>query len=383
MASRIFYIVRKEIRQAFREPRMRAMFFAPPIIQLLVFGYAVNLDVETAKMAWVDQDHTPQSRELLARFTGSSRFQLVATRQSESEAGPVLDAGKVDLVVGVLPGFARDVMRGKTTSVQVLVNGSNSNTASLVASYASNVVAGYAADVLNDQSRAKLAARMAPGPIHPPVPSLVLRSRVWFNPDLKSRNYFVPGVVVNIIALVTLMLTAMAIVREKEIGTMEQLMVTPIKPLELMIGKTLPFAVVGLIDMVLVVVVARLLFHVPFVGSGLLLLFASICFLLTSLGAGLFISTISRTQQQAMMSTSLFFQPAFLLSGFTFPIRNMPPPVQYLTYLNPVRYFMEIVRGLFLKGSGITVLWPQMLALAVLGMVIITLSAKRFHKRLE
>jgi len=178
------------------------------------------------------------------------------------------------------------------------------------------------------------------------------------------------------------MLTAMAIVREKEIGTMEQLMVTPIKPIELMIGKTLPFAVVGLIDMVLVVVVARLLFHVPFRGSGLLLLAASVCFLLTSLGVRLFISTISRTQQ-AMMTTFLFFQPSFLLSGFTFPIRNMPQAVQYLTRLNPVRYFMEIVRGLFLKGSGITVLWPQMLALAVIGVVVMGLSAARFHKRLE
>jgi len=173
-----------------------------------------------------------------------------------------------------------------------------------------------------------------------------------------------------------------AIVREKEIGTTEQLMVTPVKPLELMIGKTLPFAVVGLIDMVLVVVVARLLFHVPFRGSGLLLLAASICFLLTSLGVGLFISTISRTQQQAMMTAFLFFQPSFLLSGFTFPIRNMLQAVQYLTLLNPVRYFMEIVRGLFLKGSGITVLWPQMLALAVIGVVVMGLSAARFHKRL-
>jgi ABC-2 type transport system permease protein len=164
---------------------------------------------------------------------------------------------------------------------------------------------------------------------------------------------------------------------------MEQLMVTPIKPIELMIGKTLPFAAVGIVDMVLVVIVARLLFHVPFRGSGLILLLASICFLLTSLGAGLFISTVSRTQQQAMMTTFLFFQPCFLLSGFTFPIRNMPVVVQYITYLNPVRYFMEIVRGLFLKGSGIGVLWPQMVALAVIGVVVMTLSASRFHKRLE
>jgi len=383
MSNRILYIIRKEVRQAFREPRMRAMLFVPPIIQLLVFGYAVNLDVENAAMAWVDQDRTPESRELLSKFEGSNRFEVVATPGSEREVAPLLDSGKVDVVVRVLPGFGRDVLRGKATSVQVLVNGSNSNTASLVATYASGVIAGYASDVMNEQARQKLVGRTSKGPIHPAIPSLNLRSRVWFNPDLKSRNYFVPGVAANIIALVTLMLTAMAIVREKEIGTMEQLMVTPIKPIELMIGKTLPFAVVGLIDMVLVVVVARLLFHVPFRGSGLLLLAASICFLLTSLGVGLFISTISRTQQQAMMTTFLFFQPSFLLSGFTFPIRNMPQAVQYLTLLNPVRYFMEIVRGLFLKGSGITVLWPQMLALAVIGVVVMGLSAARFHKRLE
>jgi ABC-2 type transport system permease protein len=383
MSRRILYIVRKEVRQAFREPRMRAMLFVPPIIQLLIFGFAVNLDVENAAMAWVDQDRTPQSRELLSKFEGSRRFEVIATPSSETDVTKLLDSGNADLVVRVLPGFGRDVLRGKATSVQVLVNGSNSNTASLVASYATGVIGGYARDAMNEQARAKLAGRTANGPIHPAIPSVKLQSRVWFNPDLKSRNYFVPGVVANIIALVTLMLTAMAIVREKEIGTMEQLMVTPIKPLELMIGKTLPFAVVGLIDMVLVVVVARLLFHVPFRGNGLFLLAASVCFLLTSLGAGLFISTISRTQQQAMMTTFLFFQPCFLLSGFTFPVRNMPEIVQYVTYINPVRYFMEIVRGVFLKGSGITVLWPQMLALAAIGVVVMTLSAARFHKRLE
>lgn len=383
MSNRILYIIRKEVRQAFREPRMRVMLFVPPIIQLLVFGYAVNLDVENAQMIWLDQDRTPESRELFSKFEGSSRFSVIGTPASGNEIAGWLDSGRADLAVRVLPGFARDIQRGRKTSVQVLVNGSDSNKASLVASYATSVVSSYSQDVMNEQARDKLVGRTAQGPIHPGIPTLNLRSRVWFNPDLKSRNYFVPGVVVNIIALVTLMLTAMAIVREKEIGTMEQLMVTPIKPVELMIGKTLPFAVVGLVDMVLVVIVARLLFHVPFRGSGLILLLASICFLLTSLGAGLFISTVSRTQQQAMMTTFLFFQPCFLLSGFAFPIRNMPIVVQYITYLNPVRYFMEIVRGLFLKGSGISVLWPQMVALAVIGVVVMWRSAARFHKRLE
>src|SRR5579884_1999263 len=290
MRKRILHIVRKEIRQAFREPRMRVMLFLPPIIQLLVFGYAVNLDVETATMAWIDQDHTEQSRDLRGRFEGSGRFRIVAAPDSDRDITRMLDDRNVDVVVRVLPNFGRDVLRGRATSVQVLVNGTNSNTASLVASYASSVISEFSADTMKEQARVKLAGR--PAPVNFALPSPEMRARVWFNPDLKSRNYFVPGVVVNIIALVTLMLTAMAIVREKEIGTMEQLMVTPIRPIELMIGKTLPFAAVGLVDMVMIVIVARLIFHVPFRGSGLLLLFASVLFLLTSLGAGLFISTV-------------------------------------------------------------------------------------------
>lgn len=383
MWERLREIIRKEFRQAFREPRMRNMLFLPPLVQLLVFGYAVNLDVEHSTMAWMDRDQTAESRELLAAFQGSGRFEVVATPGSDREAQDLLDSSKVDAVVTVLAGFQRDIQRGRTTSVQILLNGSNSNTASIVSSYASSIVAAFAGEVMEEQNRNRLAARMMPAPVHLGVPRLNLQSRVWFNPDLRSRNYFVPGVVVNIITVITLMLTAMAIVREKEIGTMEQLMVTPIRPIELMLGKTLPFALVGLVDTALVVIASLLLFHVPFRGSALLLFFCACLFLMTTLGAGLFISTISRTQQQAMMTTFLFFQPFFLLSGFAFPIRNMPQPIQYLTYLNPVRYFIEIVRGLFLKGSGVSVLWPQMLALAVFGVVILSLSAMRFRKRLD
>jgi ABC-2 type transport system permease protein len=383
MRERLLCIIRKEFRQAFREPRMRGMLFMPPLIQLLVFGFAVNLDVDHADLAWMDGDHTFESRELLSAFQGSGRFNVVALPSNDREVQALLDGSKADLVVRVLPGFERDIHRGRTTSVQVLINGANSNTASIVSSYASSIVTGFASQVLQEQTRDRLAARQVSAPVSFRVPRLTLQSRVWFNPDLRSRNYFVPGVVVNIIMMVTLMLTAMAIVREKEIGTMEQLMVTPLRPIELMLGKTLPFALIGLVDTVMVVVAAILLFHVPFRGSALLLFFCGSIFLMTSLGAGLFISTISNTQQQAMMTTFLFFQPFFLLSGFAFPIRNMPEPIQYLTLLNPVRYFMEIVRGLFLKGSGVDVLWPQMLALAVFGVVILTLSSLRFRKRLD
>ena len=383
MRERLQEIIRKEFRQAFRDARMRTLLFLPPLLQLVIFGLAVNLDVDNAQMAWMDGDRTFQSRELLSAFQGSGRFKLVATPASDREAQALLDAGKTDLVVRVLPGFERDIRRNRTTSVQILINGANSNTANIVSAYASSIVAGFAAQVMQQQNRDRLAARMVQAPVHISVAEVKAQSRVWFNPELKSRNYFVPGIVVNILMQITLMMTAMAIVREKEIGTMEQLMVTPIRPIELMLGKTLPFALVGLVDMVLVVAASLLLFDVPFRGSALVLLICAILFLMTSLGAGLFISTISQTQQQAMMTTFLLFQPFFLLSGFTFPLRNMPEPVQYLTILNPVRYFIEIVRGLFLKGSGVSVLWPQMLALGIFGVVILTLSALRFRKRLD
>jgi len=233
--------------------------------------------------------------------------------------------------------------------------------------------------------REKLVAATAAagGPVSFAIPNINARSRVWFNPELKSRVYFVPGIIVNIIMLVTVMLTAMAIVREKEIGTMEQLMVTPIRPIELILGKTLPFAGVGLVNMIMITVAALLIFNVPLRGHWPALLVSTILFLMTTLGSGLFISTISQTQQQAMMSSFFFFQPAFMLSGFAFPVRNMPEPVQWLTYLNPARYFMDIVRGVFLKGTGFEVLWPQMTALAVLGVTVLLLAALRFHKRLD
>jgi ABC-2 type transport system permease protein len=377
--------MRKEFLQVLRDPRMRAMLFMPPLIQLLIFGFAANLDVNTAKIAWMDQDQSTASRELLSQFQGSGRFLIIAEPETEAQMQQLLDRATVDGVVRVLPGFARDVERGRPTSVQVLLDGTNSNTASIVSNYAAQTIARYSSEVMTQLSRSKMVAgtMAAGGAVHPAVPNIVARSRVWFNPDLKSRNYFIPGVVVNIITLVTMMLTAMAIVREKEIGTMEQLLVTPIRATELILGKTLPFVLVGLWDMLLVVAAALLVFHVPFAGNFGLLVVSTLLFLLTSLGAGLFISTISRTQQQAMMTMGLIFQPFFMLSGFSFPIRNMPVSMQMLTYINPVRYFMEIVRGVFLQGTGITTLWPQMVALAVFGVTILSLSVLRFHKQLE
>ncbi len=382
MWERVQVILRKEFIQTLRNPRMRFLLFLPPVLQLIIFGYAVTLDVDHARIAWMDMDNTPESRALLARFEGSGHFDIVATPRSEEDVQRVLDRGEAHAVVRVLPNFARDLMRGRSTEVQVLVDGTNSNTASLVSSYAASVIASFSQD---EAPRPKgVGAAVVTSGASPNSPGLVTpRSRVWFNPDLRSRNYFVPGVAANILMMITLMLTGQAIIREKEIGTMEQLMVTPMRPIELMLGKTLPFALVGIIDMIIITVAALLIFHVPFRGSFLLLLFCAILFLMTSLGAGLFLSTISQTQQQANMMSFFFNTPAFMLSGFTFPIRNMPMVVQYLTYLNPLRYFMEIIRGVFLKGVGVDVLWPKMLALAIYGVLILGLSALRFRKTLD
>jgi ABC-2 type transport system permease protein len=383
MWERILVILRKEFRQALREPRMRVLLFVPPMVQLLIFGYAVNLDVDHVHIAWSDQDRTPQSRDLRARFEASGRFDVVAWAASENDVQRLLDRGEVQAVVRIQPNFAADLARGRASQVQVLIDGTNSNTASLVANYAGQIIAAYSAEQLAGQQNVRLLTRSPGAPANLSVPRVTAVSRVWFNPELKSRNYFIPGVVANIIMIVTLMLTSLAIVREKEIGTMEQLMVTPVRPIEIMLGKTIPFGVVGLLDVVLITTVALVVFQIPFRGHVLWLLASSVLFLMTTLGAGLFISTISQTQQQAMMSSFFFSTPAFMLSGFTFPIRNMPEVVQWVTYLNPMRYFVEIVRGIFLKGAGPSVLWPQMLALGVYGVTVILLSAARFHKKLD
>jgi ABC-2 type transport system permease protein len=385
MWERIREIVRKEFFQTLRDPRTRVLLFGPPLIQLIIFGYAVNMDVELTRIAWMDMDRTPESRQLLSAFQGSKYFAVQEVLAGENQIAEVLDRGQIQAVVRVLPGFARDIHRGSAAEVQILVDGTNSNTAGIMSNYLLQAIAGYAGAVLQGQRNSRVMARAGSdsGPAPSGTGGLTVQSRVWFNPDLKSRVYFVPGVIVNIIALVTIMLTAMSIVREKEIGTMEQLMVTPLRPIELMLGKLLPFAMVGIFQVVLITAAALLIFGIPLRGSVALLFAAALLFLLTTLGVGLFISTISRTQQQAMMSSFFFFMPALLLSGFAFPIRNMPLPVQYLTYLIPLRYFMEIVRGIFLKGIGVQYLWPQIAALFLFGTAILGLSALRFRKRLD
>ncbi|HTY64794.1 MAG TPA: ABC transporter permease [Acidobacteriota bacterium] len=385
MWNRIFAIIRKEFFQTLRDPRSRALLIGPPLLQLILFGYAVNLDVENARTAWLDMDRTPESRELLSEFQGSRYFRISAFPATDREIQDLMDHAEVQAVIRVLPGYSRDVKRGNSASVQILVDGTNSNTASIVASYATQIVVAHASRTLSEQQNSRLVGPTAKtgGPAPAVIPVLIAQSRVWFNSGLVSRVYFVPGVIVNIIALVTIMLTAMSIVREKEIGTMEQLMVTPVRPIEVIVGKLLPFAVVGVFQVALVIFAARMIFNVPIRGNIALIFGCGLLFLLSTLGVGLFISTISHTQQQAMMSSFFFFMPAMLLSGFAFPIRNMPAVVQYLTFLNPLRYFMQIVRDLFLKGVGIASIWHEVLALFVFGLLILSLSALRFHKKLD
>lgn len=383
MFERIKHMLIKEFIQVFRDPRMRIILFLPPLIQMTVFGYAANTDIRNISLAVYDLDRTPESREMLERFASSGYFRIARRAKSPQEIRRWIDEGKISAALQINPGFSQQSRRKQGAVVQIIVDGTDSNTASVVMAYAQRIVAEY--------SRQILLERIRNLPDIPPTlkkpfftkGGIEVQSRAFFNPNLESRNFYVPGIIAFLIMLVTLILTCMAIVREREIGTMEQLIVSPIRPVELILGKTIPFALIGYIDVILVTIVGVFWFEVPIRGSLPLLLTATTLYLLSTLGIGLFISTISRTQQQAMMTMFFFFVPAILLSGFVFPIANMPIVVQYLSYADPLRYFLVIIRGIFLKGNGLDVLWPQMLALAILGATVFTFSSLRFRKRLE
>ncbi|MEW6067124.1 MAG: ABC transporter permease [Nitrospirota bacterium] len=381
MVERIKQMIIKEFIQVLRDKRMKAIIFGVPIIQLLVFGYAVTTDVNQISTALYDLDRSFESRELAQRLESSGYFTIKYAPESSREIRELLDRGKVLCAIQINRGFSRDIKRGIPTEIQVLADGTDSNTAMVAMSYASRIIAKYAMD------KGAKKIEISTNPPHPPLVKggeggLDVRTRAWYNPDLRSKNYNVPGVIALMIMLICLLLTSMAVVREREIGTMEQLMVTPLRPVELMLGKTIPFGIIGFFDMLLVTIIGTLWFNIPIKGSIYLLTVSTAIYLLSVLGIGLFISTISKTQQQALMATFLFFAPAVLLSGFMFPIENMPEIIQYGTYLNPLRYFLIIIRGIFLKGNGIDILWPQILALLLLGAVVITISSIRFKKRL-
>ena len=383
MWERLKHMLIKEFIQIFRDPRMKAVIFGTPIIQLVVIGYAVTTDVTQVATAVADFDRTQETREIARRFESSGYFQVVQWVEDSKVLRTLIDRGEVKVAIQFDPGFARDLARGRPAAIQVIVDGTDSNTASVVLDYANRIIAQVNRERLQPLLAARAVARGDVAPVTPgALPGVELRSRTWYNPDLRSRNYYIPGVIAILIMLTLMMMTAMAIVREREIGTMEQLLVSPIRPAELILGKTLPFALIGFFDVVIITTVAVLWFAVPIQGSLILLFGTTSLFLLPVLGIGLYISTISKTQQQALMSTFFFFQPAMLLSGFAFPIANMPDAIQYLTYLNPLRYFLIIIRGIFLKGNGTDILWPQMLALLALGAAVLTASTLRFQKRL-
>lgn len=375
MRERIKHMLIKEFIQIFRDPRMKGVIFLMPIIQLLVFGYAVTTDVKNIPTLVYDLDNSVASRELIGRFVKSGYFEVLEYTDRDSRIRDLMDRGEVGAVLRINKGFENDLRAGRTAQLQLIVDGTDSNTAGIVLNYSSRIAGQFSNKVLVE--------RLTRATGRPANTSRVeLETRAWFNENLESRNFYVPGVIAIIVMLITLMLTSMAVVREKEIGTMEQIMVTPITSVEFILGKTVPFALIGFADVVLITLLGVFWFEVPIRGSLLLLFVATALYLLTTLAIGLFISTVSQTQQQAMMSTFFFYFPAVLLSGFMFPIANMPVVVQWLTYLNPLRYFLVIIRGVFLKGVGPDVLWPQILALAVMGRVALWLAAKRFKKTL-
>lgn len=373
MFERIKRMLVKEFIQIFRDPRMRTMIFLPPLIQLVVFGYAARTDIHHIALAVYDLDNSVSSRELAARFQRSGYFDILEYVTDEKRARDLFDYSEAQVILRMNKGFEETLLSAKTAPVQLLVDGTDSNTAGIVMNYSGKIIQQYSDDMVRDRlKKIPLPVRM-PGTVQ-------LQSRAWFNENLESRNFYIPGVVAMLIMVVTLTLTSMSVVREKEIGTMEQIMVTPITPLEFILGKTLPFAIIGYVDMFLVVLLARYWFDVPIRGSFILMFFGTSLYLLSILGVGLLISTLCGTQQQALLSTFFFFQPAIMLSGFIFPIANMPEAVQWITIFDPLRYFMVIIRGIFLKGVGIDILWPELCALAALGASVLWLASNRLKK---
>jgi len=369
---RIREMVRKEFIQLFRDRKNRPILVMAPLIQLLVFGYVVNYDIKDIRVALIDHSLTRESRLLTDAFTAGRIFRITHLPGTPDELEGLLHAAKIDLGIKIPPDFSSRIRRGDTAAVQIIADGGMSNMASVRIAYTTMVLDRFNAELIKELYGRELKYGKIDG-----------RIRTWYNPNLDSQNFFVPGIVAFVVMLISLLMTSIAIIKERENGTMEQLIVTPLKPLELIIGKTIPYTIIAIGQMVMVTLFALYWFEVPLAGSVFALFWATCLFLLSTLGIGLFISTVSKTQQQAMMTTFFFILPFFMLSGFVFPIANMPTVVQWLTYLNPLRYFLVIIRGIFLKGVGLQILWPQYAALAVLGIAVFAGAVGRFRKRLD
>ena len=373
----VWQVIVKEFLQIRRDLRMIPVIFVAPVVQIAIFGFAVNTDVTRVPTVLVDQDRSAASREFISRFVDSGYFEMVASEEQVEAAERWLAVGRAQLGLVLAPGFGAALGAGRTAALQVIADGSDAASASIALGYASAVAQGYGMEVQATRLRAAGTPVAGPGQV-------ALEPRVFYNPDLRSRWFYVPAVLAMVLLVMTLLLSAMGIVREKEIGTMEQLIVTPIRPWQLLVGKLAPFAIIGIIQVFLVTAVTIFGFGVPLRGSFLDLLGLSMLFILGTLGLGLLVSTLVQNQQQAMMGAALaLMMPMILLSGLIFPIENMPPAIQLITYAIPLRYYAEIIRGVFLRGSGLAVLWPQAVTLLAMGLAILAVAALRFRKRLD
>jgi ABC-2 type transport system permease protein len=369
---RVSVLVWKELIELKSDPRLFVIVIAAPILQLLMLGYAATTDVRHVPVLVVDADRSTASRELIARFYASPNFAVVALVSTAREMDRYLESGRAWMALSIPAGYGAALGRRRPQTLQVVADGSDANSTNVALGYATNLIAGYAQEMTATRRGAD-PARLA---------GIEPRIQVWFNPRLESRFFMIPGVLALLLLAITTILAAMGIVRERELGTLEQLNVTPLRRWELIVGKLLPYALVGLIDVCLVIGIAVLWFEVPLRGSLTLLFALTAVYLLTTLGLGLFVSTISATQQQAMMTAAFFFMtPMVFLSGFVFPIENMPAVIQPITYLIPLRYFLVILRSIFLKGVGLETLWPEALALAAWGLAILALAIARSTKR--
>lgn len=378
MLLRTWMITWKEFVQISRDARTLAIVVLLPVLMLVIYGYAINLDVNHLRLAVYDQDASPQSRELIGAFTHGRYFDVVKYARSNPAVTRALDRGEVKAALIIPPTYSQDLARNQVAQVQLLVDGSDSTTAS--------TAVGYAEAIVQQQSaRIAIAAVQRAGFGDPALQAAPIdaRFRYWYNPELRSTNYIVPGLVAVILMMLAALLTSMTVVRERERGTIEQLIVSPVRAAELIIGKLIPYVFIAFFDVILVIAAGRLLFAVPLKGNPLLVLALSGVFLTGALGIGLLISVLSRNQQTAMtlafMTTLL---PSILLSGFIFPIRAMPQALQIITNLIPARHFLVILRGIFLKGSGFSLLWQPTLVLLVFGIVLLAASAGRFRKQL-
>ncbi|MDO8549749.1 MAG: ABC transporter permease [Ignavibacteria bacterium] len=372
----VIHIIKKEFLQFKRDPKMFGIILVSPVLQLILLGYAATLDVKIVHTLVFDQDRSELSKDYIKRFENSGFFSIDYYATDYNQVTEQINDGDIIVAIVIPNDFEKKIQRHETAKVQLLFNGSDGNTASIVAGYISNITGKFSQNLFPDYFNVN-GGRIIPSAQITPV------IRIWYNPSLQTRNFMVPGIVGLLLSNITLILASLAIVKEKEVGTLEQLMVTPIKPFELMIGKMIPFIILGFAAVIIVITAMTFIFNIPVRGNIFFLLFASFLYVLSTLGFGLLVSTISHTQQQAMM-ISIFgiMIPMVYLSGFAFPIENMPKIIQAVSYVIPLRYFITIIRGVILKGLGFTDLWIEASVLFVMGISILLLSSLRFRKKL-